>query len=92
MSDCPHQHLKDLGLEDLRAIVRDETGSGRKIVRFLTRAMDGELPGFQPHHELEAAKILANLDSEEAPSTSEATARADEDEYPTAADAPQTAP
>ena len=66
MSDCPHQHLKDLGLEDLRAIVRDETGSGRKIVRFLTRAMDGELPGFQPHHELEAAKILANLDSEEA--------------------------
>ena len=66
MSDCPHQHLKDLGLEDLRAIVREETGSGRKIVRFLTRAMDGVIPGFQPHHELEAAKILANLDSEEA--------------------------
>ena len=66
MSDCPHDHVKDTGLEALRTIVRKETDDGRKIVRFLVKAMDGDLPGFQPHHGLEAAKILSNLGSEEA--------------------------
>ena len=66
MSDCPHDHIKDTGIERLRTIVREETDDGRKIVRFLVKAMDGELPGFQPHHGLEAAKILSNLGSDEA--------------------------
>ena len=64
--DCPHDHVKDTGIARLRTIVREETDDGRKIVRFLTRAMDGEIPGFEPHHELEAAKILSNLGSDEA--------------------------
>ena len=64
--DCPHDHVKDTGIARLRTIVREETDDGRKIVRFLTRAMDGEVPGFEPHHELEAAKILSNLGSDEA--------------------------
>ena len=64
--DCPHDHVKDTGIDRLRTIVREETDDGRKIVRFLTRAMDGEIPGFEPHHELEAAKILSNLGSDEA--------------------------
>ena len=64
--DCPHDHVKDTGINRLRTIVREETDDGRKIVRFLTRAMDGEIPGFEPHHELEAAKILSNLGSDEA--------------------------
>ena len=64
--DCPHDHVKDLGIEELRGIVRRETDGGLKIVRFLRRAMEGELPNFEPHHELEAAKILSNLGSDEA--------------------------
>ena len=64
--DCPHDHVKDLGIEELRGIVRRETDGGLKIVRFLRRAMEGEFPNFEPHHELEAAKILSNLGSDEA--------------------------
>ena len=64
--DCPHDHFKDLGIEDLRAVVRRETDDGEKIVRFLVKAMDGELPSYGPDHELEAAKILAQLGSDEA--------------------------
>ena len=64
--DCPHDHFKDTGIEDLRATVRSETGDGVKIVRFLVKAMEGGLPNYEPHHELEAAKILSNLGSEEA--------------------------
>ena len=64
--DCPHDHVKDLGIEDLRATVRRETDDGLKIVRFLVKAMEGDLPNYEPHHELEAAKILSNLGSDEA--------------------------
>ena len=64
--DCPHDHVKDLGIEDLRATVRRETDDGLKIVRFLVKAMDGEFSNYEPHHELEAAKILSNLGSDEA--------------------------
>ena len=64
--DCPHDHVKDLGIEELRGIVRRETDGGLKVVRFLRRAMEGELLNFEPHHELEAAKILSNLGSDEA--------------------------
>ena len=64
--DCPHDHVKDLGIEDLRQTVRRETDDGLKIVRFLVKAMDGEFSNYEPHHELEAAKILSNLGSDEA--------------------------
>ena len=64
--DCPHDHVKDLGIEDLRATVRRETDDGLKIVKFLVKAMEGDLPNYEPHHELEAAKILSNLGSDEA--------------------------
>ena len=64
--DCPHDHVKDLGISDLRATVRRETDDGLKIVRFLVKAMEGDLPNYEPHHELEAAKILSNLGSDEA--------------------------
>ena len=66
MSDCPHDHIRDTGIERLRTIVREETDDGLKIVRFLVKAMEGDLPNYEPHHELEAAKILSNLGSEEA--------------------------
>ena len=64
--DCPHEHFKDIGIEDLRATVRRETDDGVKIVRFLVKAMEGEFPGYGPDHELEAAKILAQIGSDEA--------------------------
>ena len=64
--DCPHDHVKDIGIEELRDIVRRETDDGAKIVRFLVKAMDGEFPNYEPDHELEAAKILAQLGSDEA--------------------------
>ena len=66
MPDCPHDHVKDLGIEDLRFTVRRETDDGLKIVRFLVKAMEGDLPNYEPHHGLEAAKILSNLGSDEA--------------------------
>ena len=64
--DCPHDHVKDIGIEELRATVRRETDDGAKVVRFLVKAMDGEFPNYEPDHELEAAKILAQLGSDEA--------------------------
>ena len=64
--DCPHEHFKDIGIENLRAVVRKETENGVKIVRFLVKAMEGGFPAYKPDHELEAAKILAQLGSDEA--------------------------
>ena len=64
--DCPHEHFKDISIENLRSVVRRETDGGEKIVRFLVKAMEGGFPSYGPDHELEAAKILANLGSDEA--------------------------
>ena len=64
--NCPHEHVKDLGIEELRETVRRRTDNGLKIVNFLVKAMEGDLPSYEPHHELEAAKILSNLGSDEA--------------------------
>ena len=64
--DCPHVHVKDLGIEELRELVKNQTDDGLKIVKFLVKAMEGDLPNYEPHHELEAAKILSNLGSDEA--------------------------
>ena len=58
MSDCPHQHLKDTGIDRLRDIVREHTDDGLKIVRFLVKAMDGEFQNYKPHHNIAAAKEL----------------------------------
>ncbi len=64
--DCPHDHIKDIGIEELRELVKNQTDDGLKIVKFLVKAMEGDLPSYEPHHELEAAKILSNLGSDEA--------------------------
>ena len=64
--DCPHEHFKDISIENLRSVVRRETDGGEKIVRFLVKAMEGGFPSYGPDHELEAAKILAQLGSDEA--------------------------
>ena len=64
--DCPHDHIKDIGIEELRELVKSQTDDGLKIVKFLVKAMEGDLPNYEPHHELEAAKILSNLGSDEA--------------------------
>ena len=45
----PQQHLKDTGIDRLRSIVRQQTDDGLKIVRFLVKAMDGDLSGYEPH-------------------------------------------
>ena len=39
MTDCPHEHQPDQGLQKFRDIVREETDGGRSIARFLTNAM-----------------------------------------------------
>ena len=66
MPDCPHIHIQDSGLQDFRDIIRRETEGGLTIVRFLNRAMEGDLPDYKPHHELKAAEILTKYGYEEA--------------------------
>ena len=48
-------------MSDLAHIVAQETQDGRRIVRFLLSAMDGQLPDFQPSHRLDAARLLVKL-------------------------------
>ena len=55
MPDCPHIHVQDSGLQAFREIIREETGNGQTIARFLNDAVEGRLPNFQPQHRLEAA-------------------------------------
>ena len=43
----------------LARVVRQETGDCRAIVVFVVGVMHGEIPGFKPHHRLEAADTLA---------------------------------
>ena len=66
MPDCPHIHAQDSGLQAFRAFIREETDDGRDIVRFLKGAMNREYSNYKPHHEIEAAKILASYGYEEA--------------------------
>ena len=66
MSDCPHIHIQDSGLQVFRDIIREETDGGRTIVRFLKGAMNREYSNYQPQHELEAAKTLVKYGSKEA--------------------------
>ena len=59
MSDCPHKHIQDSGLQAFREIIREETDGGRDIARFLMGAANREYSNYEPHHELKAAEILA---------------------------------
>lgn len=49
--------------ERLAKIVADETGGGRRIVRFLVQVAEGELhsEGFQPCHRMDSAKELVKI-------------------------------
>ena len=66
MSDCPHIHIQDSGLQAFREIIREETDGGRDIVRFLKGAINREYSNYEPHHELKAAKMLVKYGSKEA--------------------------
>ena len=66
MPDCPHIHIQDSGLQAFRQIIHEETDGGRDIVRFLKGAIKREYSNYEPHHEIQAAKILANYGYEEA--------------------------
>ena len=66
-TSSPHKNLRALRvlgvettplLQDLAAIVREETDNGRTTVRFLIDVMQGTIPDFKPHHRLSAAKEL----------------------------------
>ena len=50
----------------IQKIVREETGDGRLIVRFLVSAMQGGLEGSKPCHRLNAARQLLDLGFTEA--------------------------
>ena len=39
MTECPHEHQPDAGLQTFRDIIREETDGGRDLVRFFTNAM-----------------------------------------------------
>ena len=58
MSDCPHNHIQDSGLQAFREIIREKTDGGQTIVDFLSDAADGNLPKFEPHHRIQASEIL----------------------------------
>ena len=66
MSDCPHIHIQDSGLQAFKDIILEETDGGRDIVRFLKGAANREYSNYQPHHELKAAEILAKYGFKEA--------------------------
>ena len=48
-------------IQKIQKIVREETGEGRLIVRFLVSAMQGRLEGSKPCHRLNAARQLLDL-------------------------------
>ena len=50
----------------LQDIILEKTDNGRLIVDFLISAMNGELKGFQPCHQLQAARLLERFGLEEA--------------------------
>ena len=58
MSDCPHNHIQDSGLQAFREIIREKTDGGNTIVDFLNDAAEGNLPKFEPHHRIQASEIL----------------------------------
>ena len=55
------EHPEDQDPTPIQEIVREETGDGRLIVRFLVSAMQGGLEGSKPCHRLNAARQLLDL-------------------------------
>ena len=53
-------------IQEIQEIVRQETDGGRRIVRFLVGAMEGEIQDAKPSHRLNAARQLVNLGFTEA--------------------------
>ncbi len=49
---------------ELAQIVKEETGNGRAIVKFLVSAMEGELADFKPHHRMSASRELLRQGSQ----------------------------
>ncbi len=45
---------------ELARVIREDTGDGRSIARFLVDVMEGELRTFKPHHRITAARELLN--------------------------------
>ena len=60
------EHPEDQDPTPIQEIVREETGDGRLIVRFLVSAMQGGLEGSKPCHRLNAARQLLDLGFTEA--------------------------
>ncbi len=50
----------------LAHIIAQETQDGRRIVRFLLSAMEGQLPDFLPCHRIDAARLLVKLGFDQA--------------------------
>ena len=53
-------------IREIQEIVRQETDGGRRIVRFLVGAMEGQIQDAKPSHRLNAARQLVNLGFTEA--------------------------
>ncbi len=66
LQQSKQEHPKDQGLTPIQEIVRQETGDGRLIVRFLVSAMQGQLENSKPCHRLNAARQLLDLGFTEA--------------------------
>ena len=45
---------------ELARLIREDTGDGRSIARFLVHVMEGEIRSFRPHHRMAAARELLN--------------------------------
>ena len=56
-----HRTPNDENPKTLADIVREETGDGRIIVRFLIEVMQGQIDDSKPCHRLDAARQLLNL-------------------------------
>ncbi len=52
---------------DLARFIRAETDGGRQAIRFLIDVMLGFMPGFGPHHRIDAAKELLRRGFDDAP-------------------------
>ncbi len=64
----PTDTLDTTGLNpDLARFIRAETDGGRQAIRFLIDVMLGFMPGFGPHHRIDAAKELLRRGFDDAP-------------------------
>ncbi len=64
----PADTLDTTGLNpDLARFIRAETDGGRQAIRFLIDVMLGFMPGFGPHHRIDAAKELLRRGFDDAP-------------------------